>query len=289
MYNDILLRQIQLLGYAKHLDADFKKRLKKLQDAILKTDLSKEEIAKIIKQFLEQHKETLAKDMQKLSEKEINKIVYILAAATTVVPSSAKLATKHIVNKFVNKFYKRINADVLQIIEAGLADNLEVEEIAEQIHTTFKNVTLAQAKATTRTLVSIIGNEARAKAFYENKEMFDVYEYVATLDTKTSILCASLDGKRYESLEDAQVPPLHYNCRSFLLPVLKDAIMKDTYRQSEFGVVDNEDYGTWLRRQSKANIYKVLGKTRGDLFIEGKLEIDRFVDADNRVIPLSEL
>ena len=49
------------------------------------------------------------------------------------------------------------------------------------------------------------------------------YEFLATLDNRTSEMCAELDGKVFK-LKDAQVgvnlPPVHPNCRSTTLPVV---------------------------------------------------------------------
>ena len=45
--------------------------------------------------------------------------------------------------------------------------------------------------------------------------------FVAELDRKTSPLCRSLDGQEFQPREAPQ-PPLHWKCRSFLIPILKN-------------------------------------------------------------------
>ena len=69
--------------------------------------------------------------------------------------------------------------------------------------------------------------------FIYNRAHFDIYEkagvmkyeFLAELDSRTSDKCASMEGKEFY-LAEAQVgwnyPPLHPNCRSTVMPVIKD-------------------------------------------------------------------
>ena len=65
-------------------------------------------------------------------------------------------------------------------------------------------------------------NEATVKNYKDNgiKE----YEFMAFLDSKTSKVCRKLDGKKF-SIEQHQagvnLPPLHPNCRSCIVPVVE--------------------------------------------------------------------
>ena len=68
-----------------------------------------------------------------------------------------------------------------------------------------------------------IMNEATVNNYKDNgiKE----YEFMAFLDSKTSKECKSLDGKKF-SIEEYQtgvnLPPLHPNCRSCVIPVVEE-------------------------------------------------------------------
>ena len=68
-----------------------------------------------------------------------------------------------------------------------------------------------------RTATNYIANNARNEFFKENETIFDMQEYVATLDIRTTPLCAGLDGQLFP-LGKAPVPPLHFGCRSVLIP-----------------------------------------------------------------------
>jgi SPP1 gp7 family putative phage head morphogenesis protein len=44
------------------------------------------------------------------------------------------------------------------------------------------------------------------------------YRYVATLDSRTSSICAALDGREFE-YGKGPMPPQHFNCRSTTVPI----------------------------------------------------------------------
>ena len=71
----------------------------------------------------------------------------------------------------------------------------------------------------TRTVLQSFATETRNRVFEENEEYFgDVetkykYEYLATLDARTCLVCGDLDGRLYEKIEDAPSLPQHRGCR----------------------------------------------------------------------------
>jgi len=84
------------------------------------------------------------------------------------------------------------------------------KEISARMGQSYKN-----AERLIRTETNHIHNEAE-KAAYRAAGV-KRYEFVATLDSRTSEVCASLDGKNF-ALEEAKpgtnFPPMHPNCRS---------------------------------------------------------------------------
>ena len=59
----------------------------------------------------------------------------------------------------------------------------------------------------------------------------DRYEYVATLDSKTSNICRSLDGKVYkrnEAISGVNFPPMHPHCRSTTVPADVETLGDET-------------------------------------------------------------
>lgn len=74
-------------------------------------------------------------------------------------------------------------------------------------------ITRKKAQLLTRTATNAIANHARRQYHEENKDLIDKELYVATLDSRTTIQCASLDGQRFE-VGQGPIPPVHFACRS---------------------------------------------------------------------------
>ncbi len=56
--------------------------------------------------------------------------------------------------------------------------------------------------------------------FFEESGVVAAYQYSAILDSVTSEICAGLDGKIFPAGEQP-IPPMHFNCRSLLIPITK--------------------------------------------------------------------
>ena len=113
-----------------------------------------------------------------------------------------------------------------------------------------------QIRTLVRTSVTQVSNVASQKTYIANQEVTDMYRFVATLDSRTSLTCAEKDGKLYP-YGSGPTPPLHFNCRSTTVAVVdwnglkkKWGIQKpsdDAIRAGQGGVVPaKETYGKWL-------------------------------------------
>lgn len=74
------------------------------------------------------------------------------------------------------------------------------------------------------TVSSGIQNEARQKLYEANTDIIQEELFAATLDSRTTIICASNDGKRYKRGE-GPMPPLHFRCRSLRVPYFNPDLM----------------------------------------------------------------
>jgi len=93
------------------------------------------------------------------------------------------------------------------------------------------------------------------------------YRWVSVLDSRTTAICRSLDGRVFDFGKGPR-PPAHPGCRSTISPVINK---KDP-------APVRPSYYTWLKRQPASFQDEVLGKTRGKLFREGKISADRFAE-----------
>lgn len=158
-----------------------------------------------------------------------------------------------------------------------------------------------QAGSLIRTMTNHASVQAKDLALRANIGLFDGYEWVAVLDSRTSIICASRDGQVYPFGEDPVIspkPPAHFSCRSTITPKVKpefeDRVKKPAPRtatgaKGKTKVRQTTTYESWLRRQPKDFIDDVLGRTRGALFRRGKLPISKFVDESGKTLTLDEL
>ena len=111
-----------------------------------------------------------------------------------------------------------------------------------------------------RTSVQQVANAASEQVYKANQDVTQKYRYVATLDSRTSAICASLDGQEFEYGKGPQ-PPVHFNCRSTTVPIVDyeglgltppEKVIGIGKRASAEGPVPaNVTYGKWLQGQSK--------------------------------------
>ena len=116
-----------------------------------------------------------------------------------------------------------------------------------------------QIMALVRTSVNQVSNVATQQTYKANRNITDNFMFVATLDSRTSLVCAANDGKEF-SYDDGPVPPLHFNCRSTTVAVPNWKKLKEVYgierpdepamRASPDGLIPaKEKYGDWLYKQ----------------------------------------
>jgi SPP1 gp7 family putative phage head morphogenesis protein len=106
-----------------------------------------------------------------------------------------------------------------------------------------------QVMALVRTSINQVANAASQQVYEANQDITKKYRYVATLDTRTSAICAALDGREFE-YGKGPTPPQHFNCRSTTVPIIDPDILPPSTtatRASQDGQVPiNMSYGEWL-------------------------------------------
>jgi SPP1 gp7 family putative phage head morphogenesis protein len=79
-----------------------------------------------------------------------------------------------------------------------------------------------------RTVTAKAYNEARSQQFNELKDVIIGYQFSAIMDGHTSDICTSLDKKIIKPAEiEKYTPPLHYNCRSLIVPIFETEPLDD--------------------------------------------------------------
>lgn len=148
-----------------------------------------------------------------------------------------------------------------------------------------------------RTATNHMANVTAQRSYAANPDIVKGWRFMATLDGRTSITCASLDQKVFP-VGKGPIPPLHGNCRSFstveLVSWAEMGVEKMDRGPGQRASVDgpvkaDTTFNDWLRGKSAAFQDEVLGATRGRLYREGKLPVSAFTNDKGKVYTLDEL
>jgi SPP1 gp7 family putative phage head morphogenesis protein len=185
-------------------------------------------------------------------------------------------------------------------VQQGLLRGETTQQIMQRLQQT-EDISRRKAQLLTRTSVTAVQNQAQFEVLAaQGKDVTAEYEYVATLDARTSPQCRALDGQRF-SYDDPKAPrpPLHPNCRSTIVPVVNwDALLGEatdvtqlapTTRAAMGGPTSAKTYSDWLKQQPAAIQNSILGPTRGALFRSGKASLADLIGTDGRQLTLKQL
>jgi len=198
----------------------------------------------------------------------------------------------------------RVQSKITNGVNSGLNSNQIKRDIVRSTR-----LTEAQASALVRTAFTRAQTTAQLSTLKENKAVVKGVRFTAVLDSRTSAICAHHDGKVYDLDDNRYTPPLHWRCRSTLVPVaysydellastspdvkqtnLQSASVRQIMAISD-AVAVRESYGQWLARQPReVKVRHFQGDTQKvDLFDSGQLPIDRFVTASGKPLSLTAL
>lgn len=227
----------------------------------------------------------------------VSPAIGILQAAMLLRRMPLEPTKSYTVNEALQEYSSRKSNQIIQTVRDGVTLGQTSQEITSNIKSLTKTQQ-RQAATLARTIANYVSIQAREVVMRENSDITDSYKWIATLDSRTSLICASRDQEVFKESNDSPKPPAHFNCRSTITPILKDefdlGLDIDSRRPavSDAGVLQvssSTPYETWLRRQSRAFQTEVLGVARAKLFREGRISIGRFVDSQGRTLTLDQL
>ena len=197
---------------------------------------------------------------------------------------------------------------IKDVVRKGMIDNLAVNKIAKNVGDSI-DLPSAQLKTLSRTAITETSSNVSNATYKLNEDVIDGYQYVATLDSRTSMICGRLDGKVFR-LNDARGvrPPQHFNCRSTTVPIVKSyEDIRDTNspriskrrlkriskskRASFNGQVPSEtNFEQFLSTQTNDFKLAVLGnQQRVSIFNMGQLKFSQFSTKDGQLVSVSKL
>ena len=186
------------------------------------------------KKILQGHPERI--DTLKLKKlKEINTI--LKGELRDTFKESKKLAQKDLIKKelaeplpsqeFLNFLDKetfdaigdweyQITKDTRVALRQAILDGKNLSDVINIIEENKEKTKIATDRYA-RTKLTEVMNKGRLE-FFESSNVVAGYEFSAIIDSVTSPICAGLDGKKFKA-GNQPIPPLHFNCRSVLIPI----------------------------------------------------------------------
>lgn len=228
-----------------------------------------------------------------------------------------------------NKQTATYQHSITTTVQAGLAQGKSIQEIAADLKATL-DLPSAQAEALVRTAVAAVQSQAQQAYYGNNDDIIKAVRWVSTLDSRTTPICQAMDGLVYTYDPDPAnmepigherafpgYPPIHWNCRSTTVPVLKswqdlskvklphldDQTMAAAFDQAltDQGFSEQEkadiqmnqqasidgpvpkamNYEQWLKTQPELAQKKILGPARWDLWHTGQISLKDMVAKDS--------
>lgn len=142
-----------------------------------------------------------------------------------------------------------------QVLETGILTGQSTTKMSKELMKKTYTNSMFNASRLIRTEVNYFSNQGTYRAYEEAG--LDKYEYLATLDFRTSDICRKLDGKIF-SLDTAEVgknyPPMHPFCRSTTIPIIGIDGMKRMERRAARDLntgktihIKDMDYEQWIK------------------------------------------
>ena len=207
-------------------------------------------------------------------------------------------------------------ARIRDTIRIGMVSGETTAQIVQRIRGTraegYKDGILDRSRrdieAVVRTAISHVSNTARDSFYDGNDHLIKAIRWLSTLDGRTTPDCRVRDGKQFTPGSHKPIGHafkwgagpgrFHFCCRSTSVPVLKSwqelgidlPEMTPGTRASMNGQVPADTtYADWLKGQSADRQDQILGPTRGKLYRDGKLTLDRFYNDKGRFLTLEQL
>lgn len=193
-------------------------------------------------------------------------------------------------------------ARLVQGVKSGFVQGLTTRQIVKSVVGPggLGDVSERHAATVVRTALNHVSTKARMMTLDKNSDVVDRYEWISTLDSRTSTICRSRDGQKYQ-LGKGPLPPAHPNCRSSVSPVVSsefdflDAGAKRAARGADGGMqIDaNTSYYDFLKQQPAWFQNEALGPVRGAIFRNSGMTTEEFrvasVDGFGRPLTLKEM
>jgi SPP1 gp7 family putative phage head morphogenesis protein len=222
-----------------------------------------------------------------------NVLVNAVDNANIDVVEGQRITIPQMLSQFTAAKSRQINT----ILQDGFTEGLTQDQLISRVREA-QPLQRRQAASLVRTGTNAVSSIARYESMLANSDVLKGYEWVSTLDSRTSNVCIARDGVVYSFKKSNPKPPAHFSCRSTIVPKVDpryDLLSDVTGDRPSIGADGVEQvnaqstYGGWLRKQPAIFQNEVLGPARAKLFRQGGLSVSKFVNFDGKTYTLDEL
>lgn len=198
-----------------------------------KLSFKKSEIKKLSK-ILNDNFDASYKRFYDLAKKEIKKDNFAIDPEDEFL---AILARENL--NFIGDWEYNVTKSARVAIIGAIKDGLPISSVVDLITSKGFQDTEVALERYARTKHTEVMNNAR-KSYFDATGVVGGYQFSAILDGRTSLICQSLHGKIFKKGTEP-TPPLHFNCRSLLIPL---TIYQDFTPDEKVGEDDIQDFIT---------------------------------------------
>jgi len=325
---DLLLKRDLLLnrvsnGLNKQIANEYIKIVNNALDSFNKQEISIINMNKIIKEISKRFEfdyDSIA--YEQFKELGIAEATYIPQSINALVGVDIvnKVLPEPLIEKVINasfldkglllkdafaKFDDNLKNVMINEIRNGVLIGATNQQMIKNMKPLFNSMTANNLDSLVKTSVATVVNDVRMQVYRENESIFSGYQHLSVLDNRTTFICMTRDNLRW-SMDYKPIghklpfknPPLHYSCRSILLPITKsykelgldiEEIPPSTRSSMDGLVPENISFTKWFDTKSKSFQEKYLGESRYKLYKEGKITLSQLVNQQGRKLTIKEL
>jgi len=119
--------------------------------------------------------------------------------------------------QYIGDFEYAISKGARLALMNAIKDGTPLSQVINLMDDKLKKASMVSIERYSRTKTTEIMNRGRVAEFEASKAVHG-YQFSAILDDRTTAICSGLHGKKFKAGSEV-IPPLHFNCRSILLPI----------------------------------------------------------------------
>ena len=202
------------------------------------------------------------------------------------------------IDGFLDEYSDKKGKQIVNFIQEGVIKGSSNQTIVAALANFADSTMRNELKTVVKTITGHASTIARDELYRENQDVIEGIEWIATLDSSTCIICASMDHEVFPVGGAPDKP--HLGCRCVKVPIVKKeysitGAVEGLERPArgaegrELGISAETTYGDWLRTQPAWFQDDILGINKGQLFRDGGLDIKRFVNDERKPLTLDKL